>query len=102
MQSKIVDHKGLLYNYDYLEAKGAILIFKQNKLAYMIKVVKKGKKLNCNCPGSRYRGSCWHLSIAKQFDFSRVVRARGFIARLNEEFISHWLEMRNKFSYERR
>jgi len=27
----------------------------------------KGSKMWCNCPGSAYRGRCWHIDLVKRY-----------------------------------
>ena len=96
MQSKQLIHNNLHYDFHYLEKNKAILIFKQAKLTYMIRVIqRKGKIiLSCNCPGAKYRGNCFHEKTSREFNFKQIVEPKSFLDRANEEFMSMWLEKR--------
>jgi len=104
MQVKAGVDKGVYYEFVYVEAINKILIFKNERFEYEIKVMRSGKlvTLNCDCPGSRNHGHCKHMDFCEDtFDFNKVVKPRAWISLINEKFIieKHLIE-KGGFYYE--
>jgi len=97
MQVKFDIHNETKYDYYYVESHKAIIVFKNGTFAYIIKAVirKNGVKLFCNCPGAIYHKKCHHEAKARAFNFNKVVKAKTFTDKVNEEFITGWLEDRS-------
>jgi len=58
-----LEHKGLPYCFELYETTGEVCVLKNGKHTYTMTLTKKTKEWICNCPGSVYRGSCWHESV---------------------------------------
>jgi hypothetical protein len=54
-------HNGIRYKFRYLDKCGVVEVMKDDQLTYTIKWT--GRLFVCDCPGSRYHGRCWHLSM---------------------------------------
>jgi len=79
------------YELVYLESKEYVLVYKNKKVHYFIKVG-KDKKLSCNCPWSVRTGgipgmkSCQHIQHAlDNLNFDKRKEVRDFIKKINEE-----------------
>jgi len=64
-----IEHKGLLYSFEYMEQSDIILVVKDNIPVYQIKInwsLAADEQFICNCPGSVWHQKCWHTSVIPQ------------------------------------
>jgi len=93
MQEVLGRDGGIDYAFIYMETYNLILVWKDGKLWYELDTTKK--ELTCNCPGNRRWQHCKHVDfVMENFDFSRVVKPRGWLNKINEEYIANYLTIR--------
>ena len=63
MKLLTITHNSIQYEFRYLCQSKVIEISKGGLFTYLMKW--NGRLFYCNCPGSRYRGKCWHLNMVK-------------------------------------
>ena len=78
------------YIFVYMEKLKTILVWKDDELAYTIKVLLNGTRI-CDCWGNRRHGHCKHDDFCDEFNFMKIVKPRSFINKTNEEFIANHL-----------
>jgi len=57
----MIEHKGIEYEFRYLELSRLVQITKGDTFTYEMRL--KGRLFVCNCPGYKYWGKCWHRSV---------------------------------------
>ena len=61
------EHKGILYSFEYMEQSDKVIVVKDDKPTYEIKMHwSADEQFVCNCPGSVWRGKCWHIEMIPQ------------------------------------
>jgi hypothetical protein len=77
------------YYLAYIEEYDKVIVWVNDKQKYMI--INQGSI--CDCPGARYHGHCKHVDFATQeFNFNKVVKPRGFLRLVAEEYYKQFLE----------
>lgn len=63
MKTYSIVHKGIDYSFEYMENSKVIVVVKGDIPTYEIKVLNSAGTVTfeCNCPGSVWRGHCWHV-----------------------------------------
>ncbi len=64
MKQLFIYHNELQYEFRLLEQSNVIQVIKADVLTYEMKVGRQPFFI-CNCPGSVFRGKCWHLGYVK-------------------------------------
>lgn len=93
-----ISHGGLDYEFRLLELSNIIQITKGDNLTYrpnyIIEV--RNNYFECNCPGSKYHGKCWHMTmIPKLFAQSSVQEPW---AEWAEEALYDYLNFRREYT----
>jgi len=99
MQEFIDHHKNIKYDYIYLEDEKAILVWKDRKLAYMIRVIKRPDfiEMMCNCWGDKRHGHCHHKTkSAERFNFSIIVDPEDWVKKVEEEYYINFVKTRKE------
>ena len=64
MKLLTVNKDNINYEFRYLEQSKVVEITKASQFTYLMKVDCRGLFV-CSCPGSKYRGKCWHSKMIK-------------------------------------
>ena len=77
------------YYLAYIEEYDKVIVWVDGKQKYLI----SNKGGDCNCPGARYHGHCRHVDfVTQEFNFNKVVRPRGFLRLVAEDYYKQFLE----------
>ena len=77
------------YYLAYIEEYDKVIVWVDGEHKYLI----SNKGGDCNCPGARYHGHCRHVDfVTQEFNFNKVVRPRGFLRLVAEDYYKQFLE----------
>lgn len=98
MQEAETERNSTKYKFVYLEKEKTIIVWKDDKMEYLIRVNSEAKKrIYCNCPGSIFHKHCFHEDFSKEtFDFSRKVKPKNLWKQWQEEFLIMQLREKRK------
>lgn len=56
-------HNNIPYTFEFIESVKVIDVIKGGVPTYVMRWNSRLCRFNCNCPGARYHGKCWHTEV---------------------------------------